>query len=148
LVNDGDNQTVGMRFAGLTIPPGATIKTAYLQFKVDETNSEATSLTIQGQAIDTAPTFTTATRNISLRPKTTAAVPWTPLAWTTLDEAGPAQRTPDLYSVLQEIVNRPGWVGGNAVVLIITGTGKRVAKAYDEDHAGAPLLHVEYSTSN
>jgi len=33
-------------------------------------------------------------------------------------------------------------------VLIITGTGKRVAKAYDEDHAGAPLLHVEYSTSN
>ena len=148
LINDGDNQTVGMRFAGLTIPPGATIKTAYLQFKVDETTSEATSLTIQGQAIDTAPTFTTATRNISLRPKTTAAVSWTPLAWTTLDEAGPAQRTPDLYSVLQEIVNRPGWVGGNAVVLIITGTGKRVAKAYDEDHAGAPLLHVEYSTSN
>src|SRR5207244_11296716 len=55
---------------------------------------------------------------------------------------------PDLSAVLQEIVNRPGWVGGNAVVLIITGTGKRVAKAYDEDHAGAPLLHVEYSTSS
>src|SRR5204863_9584546 len=55
LVNDGDNQTVGMRFAGLTIPPGATIKTAYLQFKVDETTSESTSLAIQGQATDTAP---------------------------------------------------------------------------------------------
>src|SRR5436190_23935940 len=64
LINDGDNQTVGMRFTGLTIPPGATIKAAYLQFKVDETTSVTTSLAIQGQAIDTAPTFTTATRNI------------------------------------------------------------------------------------
>ena len=148
LVEDGSNQTVGMRFLGLTIPPGATIKAAYLQFKVDETTSVTTSLAIQGQATDTAPTFTTAAHNISLRSKTTAAVPWTPLAWTTLDEAGPAQCTPDLSAVLQEIVTRPGWASGNSVVLIITGTGKRVAKAYDEDHAGAPLLHVEYSTSN
>src|SRR5439155_13288980 len=113
----------------------------------DETTSVTTSLAIQGQATDTAATFTTAAYNISLRSKTTAAVPCTPLAWTTLDEAGPAERTPDLSSVLQEIVTRPGWASGNSVVLIITGTGKRVAKAYDEDHAGAPLLHVEYSTS-
>src|SRR2546427_9062316 len=123
LVNDGDNQTVGMRFLGLTIPPGASIKAAYLQFKVDETTSVTTALVIQGQATDTAPTFTTATRNISLRPKTTAAAPWTPLSWTTLDDAGPAECTPDLSAVLQEIVNRPGWASGNSVVFIITGTG-------------------------
>jgi hypothetical protein len=29
------NQTVGMRFRGVAIPRGATIVTAYIQFKVD-----------------------------------------------------------------------------------------------------------------
>ncbi len=48
LVFDTSNQVVGMRFVNLTIPKGATIVNAYLQFKVDETSSETTSLTIRG----------------------------------------------------------------------------------------------------
>src|SRR5439155_3632165 len=46
LVYDGNNQTVGMRFTGVNIPRGATIVNAYVQFQVDETNSEPTALTI------------------------------------------------------------------------------------------------------
>ena len=38
----------------------------------------------------------------------------------------------------------PGWSSGNALALIVTGTGERVAEAYEGDQAGAPLLHVEY----
>jgi len=41
-------------------------------------------------------------------------------------------------------VNRSGWVSGNSLVLIITGTGTRTAESYNGDAAGAPLLHVEY----
>ncbi len=51
----------------------------------------------------------------------------------------------NLSPIIQEIVNRTGWSPGNALVMIITGSGKRVAEAYDGDHAGGPLLHIEYS---
>jgi hypothetical protein len=46
--------------------------------------------------------------------------------------------------VIQEIVNRPGWTAGNSLVLIVTGTGERVAESFDGEADAAPLLHVEY----
>jgi hypothetical protein len=138
------NQMVGMRFSGTAIPRGATIVNAYIQFQTDETQWGAASLTIQGEDADNAGAFSDWTGNISSRPLTAAAVSWSPPAWTTVGEAGPDQRTPDIASVIQEIVNRPGWSSDNAMVLIITGTGERVAESYDGNSAGAPLLHVEY----
>jgi hypothetical protein len=145
LVRDTADQTVGLRFVGLTIPQGAEILAAYVQFTVDASTSEATSLTIDGQAVDNAPTFSSAGFGISSRARTSAAASWFPEAWTPSGAAGPAQRTPDLSAVLQEIVDRPGWSNGNAAVLIISGTGKRVARSWDGNPAEAPLLHVDYA---
>ncbi len=133
-----------MRFNGVDIPQGATIVNAYIQFQADETNSEATSLTIEGEDIDNAPTFTASDGDISSRTRTTASALWSPVSWTTVGEAGPDQRTSNVGPVIQEIVNRSGWSSGNSLVIIITGTGTRVAEAYDGVPAGAPLLHVEY----
>jgi PKD repeat protein len=144
LTYDGSNQAVGIRFNGVNIPTGATITNAYIQFKTDETTSEETSLTIQGEAVDNAQTFSSATRNISSRPHTTSAVIWSPAPWANIGEAGSAQRTPDISSVIQEIVDRPGWSNNNSQVFIFTGTGDRIAESYNGDSAGAPLLHVEY----
>ena len=48
--------------------------------------------------------------------------------------------------MLREVVGRPGWASGNALALVITGTGHRTARAYDGKPAGAALLHVEYAT--
>jgi hypothetical protein len=148
LVYDGSNQTVGMRFNSVAIPQGVQILNAYVQFKVDEVNSEATSLTIQGQATDNAPTFVASSQNISSRQRTTASVAWSPVAWTTVNEVGPNEQTPSLAAIIQEIVNRPGWAGGNSLAIIITGTGHRTARAYDGEPSGAPLLHIEYGTSS
>src|SRR5438552_3606473 len=146
LVYDGINQTVGMRWTNLTIPPGASITTAYIQFSAKESQSEATSLTIRGQAADKATTFTTTAGDISTRPRTTAAATWAPVPWTA-GETGPNQRTPDLSAPVQEIVSRSGWASGNALVLIVTGTGTghRTAWANDGNAAASPLLHVEYT---
>jgi hypothetical protein len=145
LVYDGSNQQVGLRFPNLTVPAGATITKAYVQFEADETQNEATTLSIRGQAADNALTFSSATK-MSTRSRTTAAIAWTPSPWTLVSEAGVNQRTPDLTPVVQEIVGRPGWASGNALALIITGTGHRTARAYDGKPAGAPLLHLEYTT--
>ncbi len=143
LVFDGSNQTVGLRFTGVGIAKGATISNAYIQFKVDETSSEATTLTIQGEASDNATTFTKTGQKVSLRPRTSAAVTWSPSAWTTVAEVGPNQRTSNISGVIQEIVNRGGWTSGNSLAIIVTGSGRRVAESFEGDAAGAPLLHVE-----
>uniref|UniRef100_A0A7S4SBN9 DUF1501 domain-containing protein n=1 Tax=Ditylum brightwellii TaxID=49249 RepID=A0A7S4SBN9_9STRA len=57
-------------------------------------------------------------------------------------------KTPDLSPIIQELVDRSGWVLGNSVVLIINGTGTRVAEAWDGDPKNAPLLVVTYSTDD
>jgi hypothetical protein len=143
LVYDGNNQTVGMRWTGLGIYAGATITSAYIQFSADESQSEVTNLVFRAQAADNPPTFGTATGDISNRPRTTAATNWVPVAWTA-GEVGANQRTPDLSAVIQEVVNRPGWEYGNALVMVVTGTGHRTAWAYNGNTAATPLLHVEF----
>lgn len=144
LVNDGNNQVIGMRFTGIGIPRGAKIVDAYIQFQVDEATSSATSLTVRGENADNAAAFTSATGNVSSRSRTAASVAWAPPAWPTVGATGTAQRTPGLAAVIQAIVDRPGWVTGRSMAIIITGTGKRVAKAYDGSAAGAPLLHIAF----
>lgn len=144
MVFEAATQTVGMRFNAVSIPPGATITQAYIQFTTDETGSAGATLQVWGQASDNAPTFTSAAGNISARPKTSASVVWNPPPWTTIGAAGPEQRTPDIAAVIQEIIDRPGWTSGNSLAVTVDGTGKRVAESYDGVPSAAPLLHVEY----
>ncbi|MCA9361368.1 metallophosphoesterase [Candidatus Kaiserbacteria bacterium] len=145
LVTDDAEQKVGLRFRNITIPPGSTVTNAYIQFKVDEASSENTVLTIKAEDTNNASTFA-GNGNISARTLTSASVNWVPPAWTTVGQAQTGQRTPNLSSVIQEVVSRSGWSSGNAIAFVITGSGTRVAEAYDGDSAGAPLLHIEYST--
>ncbi len=142
LVDDASNQTVALRFTGVNVPQNATIATAYVQFEVDETSQEPTSLIIEGEAADDSALLKSTTGNLSSRPRTAAAVPWDPPPWSQTGQSGPDQRTADIAAVIQEIVERPGWASGNALTLIFTGTGRRVAESFEGDPAGAPLLHV------
>ncbi|MBM4370744.1 MAG: hypothetical protein FJ098_03775 [Deltaproteobacteria bacterium] len=145
--NNAGNQTVGLRFQTLDIPKGAHIIAAWVQFTTDETGSGACALTVRGHAVDQAPAFTSASKNLSSRAQTAAQVSWSPAAWTTVGQAAAAQRTPDLSKVVQEIVSRPGWAPGNSMALVIQGTGRRTAEARESGSSTAPLLHVEYSVA-
>jgi hypothetical protein len=144
LMNDGtgDQRAIGLRFIGINVPQGATIVNAYVQFQADTATSVTTTLTIRGQAADNAPAFVKRKFDVTLRPVTSASAPWTPAPWLK-DHRGPAQRTPQLGPVLEEIFARPGWAPGNALVLIVTGSGERVAEAWDGTFA--PVLHIEYA---
>ena len=138
------NRIVALRFTGLAVPRGATIVTAYLQFQSDELNSETTTLSVQGEAVDHALAFGLTNSALSTKPRTTAAVTWAPVPWTIIGITWAAQRTPNLAPIIQEVVNRPGWASGNAMTLLITGSGQRVATAFEGDSSRAPLLHIEY----
>jgi hypothetical protein len=140
----GGDQTVGLRFTSVNIPNGADISSAYIQFQANETNSEATSLIIEGEDTDNAEMFVPISWGISSRPRTAASTSWSPAPWLQSGEAGIDQQTPNIASVIEEIVNRPGWSSGISLVIIITGTGERVAESFDGAQVAAPLLHVEF----
>jgi hypothetical protein len=137
-------QTIGIRFPGLDLPPGAVITSAWLQFWADETGNASTDLLLEGQAADDAATFSNTRWDVSSRARTSAQVVWSVAPWAAVGDGGPDQRTPDIAPLLEEVISRPGWVSGNAVAFVITGTGTRTAEAYNGDSSRAPLLHVEF----
>ncbi|MEE9606183.1 MAG: right-handed parallel beta-helix repeat-containing protein, partial [Myxococcota bacterium] len=121
LVFDNGDQTVGLRFGPIEIPKGAQIQHAHVQFQVDEANSVATSLVIEGEAVGNASPFTRSAGNVSSRARTSASVSWNPPGWSSPGAVGPAQQTPDLRAVIEEIVNGDGWSANQWLVLIISG---------------------------
>ncbi|MCH7920430.1 MAG: CHRD domain-containing protein [Planctomycetes bacterium] len=142
----GNNQLIGMRFNNVSIPQGAIITSAYVQFHVDETyvpgdNRPGTKF-LRGEAVDNAATFSAAAFDISSRPITAAEASWDWPFWLTTHEEGPDQQTSDIAAVIQEIVDRPGWSAGNSLVLIITGSGENTAESFNGEADSAALLHI------
>lgn len=155
---------VGVRFRNLDIPQGATITKAWLDFTVQRvpTGTQATaggeyapiSLEIAGFAEDSTGVFTTVTNDITTRPVTTSTVVWdnssspSTASWEPVNDI---KSTPELKTIVQEIVNRTGWVRGNAMGFrlqysAVDPNAKRDAYSYDGSPSYAPVLHIEYNT--
>lgn len=130
-----------MRFQNISIPRGATITNAYLEFTVDETNSGAFSMKVSGEATDNSTVFNASQYNISSRTKTNNFVNWSPANWVAENDL---HRTPNLSAIVQEITDRNGWNKGNSMSFIVHGnsnpTSTRVAEAYD----GETFQHLCY----
>ena len=144
MTQDGStSQLIGIRLS-LDIPQGATINEAHVQFTADETDSVATDLVIRAEAADDAVRIVRQTANLSSRLLTTASVTWQPPAWLVVGESASAERTPNIASILQEVVSRPGWTAGNHVLLLISGTGQRTAESFNGSSSDAPSIYIEY----
>ncbi|MBL4765555.1 MAG: hypothetical protein JKX67_09815 [Colwellia sp.] len=148
----GGLQIVGMRFKSVDIPKGATINFAYIEFVTDEIDSGKTSLVIVGEDDDSPKKFKNGKRNISKRTKTSASVNWTPSVWNSINER---HQTPDISTIIQEIVDRTGWAANNNLVLIVEpGNGcttngcQRTAESHDGESGSAPLLVVDYTVGS
>jgi hypothetical protein len=143
-------QFVGCRWAGIPSPQGATITEAWVQFSADSVGAAQhalpVSVIIEGELSPGPATFTT---NIGGRPKTAASVVWDIPEWLTTHAMGPEERSPDISSVIQELVDQPGWAG-QAIVLIFSDNpanpsqGTREAESFDGTADEAPLLHIVY----
>lgn len=149
LVDDFDYlgmQVVGLRFTGLNIPAGSQIQTASIQFAVDETVGSNGTISIAGHDVANSPAFSTSAYNISSRTKTSATTSWSPdyTKWNVAHEQTPDQETPDLSSVVQEIIDNTGWSNNNAMTFIFSGTGSVSAEAYDGEPTLAPKLCITY----
>ncbi|MEH6472914.1 MAG: PilC/PilY family type IV pilus protein [Halopseudomonas sp.] len=140
------SQTLGLRFSGINIPQGATVSSAVISFTADNSNSESTNLDFYGHDADQSSAFsdTAGDLNSTSRPRTTANVGWNAAgtlgSWTD----GSEYQSPDLTTIVQEIVNRSGWCGGNSLSLLISGSGLRIAKSYENDPSQAPKIEITY----
>ena len=71
-----EDQLIGMRFQEVSIPAGATINAAVLEFFPSEIRSDDIDVTIFGELIGDSPAFTTANSDLSGRTPTAASANW------------------------------------------------------------------------
>lgn len=144
----GKRRYVGVRFLNVNIPQGAIILNAHIRFLCHDDDHENTDLTIRGEDIDHALRFDDEEDDISDRSKTAASVIWNDLPnW----QKDITYQTPDIASIIQEIVDRPGWSSGNAMAILFQSTnpaGKRRFYAHDKQPNDAPLLYVKYGDAD
>lgn len=140
----GNENYVGLRFSNVQIPQGTDIASGYVEFTSSSLQEDTTSLTIYGENSDDALPFNTDSFNISSRPATSSSIPWDNLPiWDNQE----LHRTPDLTSIIQEIVDRPGWSSGNAMVIVFRSEppyGDRLAYGFGQSPAEAARLYVDY----
>jgi type IV pilus assembly protein PilY1 len=144
MVEEANDQVVGLRFTGIPIAKNTTITSAKITFTADEVHSGATSLTLKGQKSADAEIFSTNQNNVTnttTRPRTTASVSWAP---GTFAVDGELHDTPDLTTIIQEIVNQNDWAAGNDLAIFVSGSGKRVAQSFDRNPAAAPRLTITF----
>jgi len=115
-----DEQVVGLRFVDIPLDNGAPVVSAYVEVEVDKVDKQGSdapvNVIIEGELVPDATVFEDVANNITDRAVTTAQVKWSIPAWT---EQNAKFQTPNISSILQEIVNQEGWVSGNAIVLIL-----------------------------
>ena len=146
LVTDIAPQVVGLRFPGVQVPRNATVTSAHVQFTASAVTTAATNLQVRVQLTGDAAPISGNAYNLSSRLESSSApVAWAPVPWSTVGAAGVDQRTPGLAAGLQQVVTRGDWSSGNAVLVLLTGTGKRTAWAWDGNPSGAPVLHLTYT---
>ena len=141
----------GMRFTNITIPKGSTITSAYLTLtSYTDRSSTVVRSKIRGEDADNPSAFSDYS-DYSGRPRTSAEVNWDSIpAWTAETE----YNSPEIKTVIQEIIDRANWASGNAVVIFWddhddrsdhNSETVRAAYAYDSSSTKAPKLHIEYT---
>ena len=127
-VSEGTSSVLlGLRYQNLNIPRGATITGAYLRFTSSAFNTGATDITFSAELAGNSAAFATSSNNLSSRTKTNNSVLWnTSNDWPI---SGETIASPDLTSIIQEVVDQGTWCGGNALSLLINSVGGSASSA-------------------
>lgn len=144
----GHTLHAGMRFRGVTIPQGAVILRAFVTgYAHADSAADECNISIKGEDVDSAAVFSTYA-NFMGRTRTTAAV-----AWDRVEHfvANTAYNTPEIKTIIQEIVDRPGWASGADLVIFLENNASdngvyRNFSSWDHLANPAPALWIEYQT--
>ncbi|KKK43119.1 hypothetical protein LCGC14_3168960, partial [marine sediment metagenome] len=145
----------GMRYTGINIPKDYVVTNAYISFRAFNSDSGASTATrFSASDEDDAATFSTSGDfDTRWTARTTARVDWdspTLTAWT----GAVWYDSPDLSTIIQELVSRAGWSSGNDIVIFWDDhedrsthgaqDHRRLAASYDTNPAYAPKLFITW----
>ena len=134
-------QLSAVRFTGVTVPPGSTINSAYITVNITSTSYDDPITDIRGGGEANPATFNPTASHLTNRAKTSAIVPWNDTGLGVGDE-----NTPDLKTIVEEIIAIPGWASGNAMAFYFLGSASSAIRftAYDNG-SGIPSLTINYT---
>lgn len=132
----------GLRFNNVVIPQGATVVNAHIEVRSSQSQWINLALQFAAEATNNSAAFSASSRP-SQRSLTAARVThssnvsWASGTWYSMN---------DISAVLQEVINRPGWQSGNALSLIVKGTGgnwsRKFISAFESNPAYAIRLVI------
>jgi hypothetical protein len=134
----------GFRFTNIDIPHGATIDEARLGVvSMDDTTNEL-DVNIYAEDVDDAQAMTGST-SLSLKQMTSNFVNWqTTQAWS----SGELYSGPNISSVIQEVIDRPGWQAGNSITIIVDHDDAGYYRSvYHAGGGNGAVLDITYSKS-
>lgn len=138
-----------VRFPSVNINQGDTVSSAVLTFTAAAgTAGTNCKLKIQGNDIDTSVAPTNQTEGAALA-LTTAEVESTQDEWM----QDTAYNLPDIATIIQEIIDRPGWSAGNAIGIVISensgDNSPKYARCFDDGVAARyPKLAIVLSATS
>jgi hypothetical protein len=139
----------GLRFVNVSIPVGATIISAKLEGTAATTYLLGQSMAFQ-YAME-ASANSTAFSSTSRPSQRALLAPKVNHSSNTIWFAGGSHRFDEIAPLLQAVVAQPGWASGNAMSLILKGTGSAGARknirAYEGGASTAPRLIVTYQVA-
>jgi PKD repeat protein len=145
----------GFRFTDVQLPSSAIVSRAYIQFSSTSGRADPASAIIRAQKAADAATFSSAQGDISARSMTSASVEWEIAEWTYNGNTD-AERTPDISSIIQEVITDQDWTNGAPLAFILSSTGnygeQGMRHAWSREFAisqnqpeRTARLHIEYS---
>jgi Calx-beta domain/Bacterial Ig domain len=136
----------GLRFAGVSVPGGATIVSAHLEVNADATQWNSIAFEFAAEAAAHSAVFSSTSRpsqRVLLAPRVNHAsnAQWLANTWYGLNDIAP---------LVQGVVSQGGWNAGNALSLVMRGTAnpwaRKFARSFEANPAQAPRLVVTYRT--
>ena len=147
----GNRGGAGFRFPAVAIPQGATITSARLSFHNDGSAHilDTARAYISAELADNAAVFSTQGDFDTRRTNVTSKVDWTIAQWI---DGNAWYDSPSVVAPVQSIINRAGWVTGNALVMFVedfdgrsSALAVRSAVAYDDTPSQAAKLYATYT---
>jgi hypothetical protein len=132
-------QSVGLRFAADAIDPAAEIKSAYFLFQAAETGRGAAHFKIEVEDTTAARAYSRAD-GPDARAYLAEDVDWNPGAW----HEGRTYKSADIAELIEAAIEEGGAEALEALAFRISGTGERVAEAFESD-GQAPELVINYA---
>ena len=131
-------EVIAFRFTDVQIPPGAIITNVSLETNIYDTGL-VYNADVSFEDVDNAAQFTTVPNNLSTRARTAADEIRKTVAVGQVD-------TVLSNAMLQQVIDKPGWALGNAVVVLLDiATGADLAiHSYDSNPSDAATLTINY----